>query len=72
MIVHEAGQNGFAGCIPGINEVLRRQGLLANNLCLDPKQKLSPGQREQIVDYIEDNELSDLAPNLGFIGGADM
>ena len=38
----------FAGCIPGIHEVLRRQGLLANNLCLDPHEQLSPGQAEEI------------------------
>lgn len=40
--------NGFAGCIAGIHEVLRRQGLLANNLCLDPAAGLSPGQAEEI------------------------
>jgi dihydrodipicolinate synthase/N-acetylneuraminate lyase len=40
--------NGFAGCIPGIHEVLRRQGLLSNTLCLDEHQKLSPGQSEEI------------------------
>jgi dihydrodipicolinate synthase/N-acetylneuraminate lyase len=38
----------FAGCIPGIHEVLRRQGLLANTLCLDPMESLSPGQAEEI------------------------
>lgn len=40
--------NGFAGCIPGINEVLRRQGLLSSNRCLNPKEVLSPGQSEEI------------------------
>ncbi|MCW5554148.1 MAG: dihydrodipicolinate synthase family protein [Verrucomicrobiae bacterium] len=40
--------NGFAGCIAGIHEVLRRQGLLANPLCLDPREELSAGQREEI------------------------
>jgi hypothetical protein len=40
--------NGFAGCIPGIHEVLRRRGLLANTLCLDPNENLSPGQAEEI------------------------
>jgi dihydrodipicolinate synthase/N-acetylneuraminate lyase len=40
--------NGFAGCIAGIHEVLRRQGLLANLVCLDPKQALSPGQKAEI------------------------
>ena len=40
--------NGFAGCIPGIHEILRRQGLLANRLCLDPNERLSPGQAREI------------------------
>jgi len=40
--------NGYAGCIPGIHEVLRRQGLIANTLCLNPREQLSPGQREEI------------------------
>jgi hypothetical protein len=40
--------NGFAGCIPGIHEVLRRQGLMANTLCLNPAETLSPGQRDEI------------------------
>ncbi len=38
----------FAGCIPGIHEVLRRQGLLAGRWCLDPREELSPGQMEDI------------------------
>lgn len=41
--------NGFAGCIPGIQEVLRRQGLLENSHCLDPRERLSPGQRPAIA-----------------------
>lgn len=36
--------HGFAGCIPGIHEILRRQGLLAGRWCLDPHEDLSPGQ----------------------------
>lgn len=40
--------NGYAGCIPGIHEVLRRQGLLAGNWCLDPQETLSPGQAEEL------------------------
>ncbi len=36
--------NGFAGCIAGINEVLRRQGLLRSARCLDPHETLSPHQ----------------------------
>lgn len=40
--------NGFAGCIPGIHEVLRRQGLLAGTWCLNPREVLSPGQAEEI------------------------
>jgi len=40
--------NGFAGCIAGCHEVLRRQGLLEGIWCLDPKEGLSPGQAEEI------------------------
>ena len=40
--------NGFAGCIAGIHEILRRQGLLAGRWCLDPDEDLSPGQLEEI------------------------
>ena len=38
----------FAGCIAGIHEVLRRQGLLAGRWCLDPNEDLSPGQMDEI------------------------
>ena len=40
--------HNYAGCIPGIHEVLRRQGLLEGIWCLDPNETLSPGQREEI------------------------
>ncbi len=40
--------NGFAGCIPGIHEVLRRQGLLEGLWLLDEHEVLSPGQAEEI------------------------
>jgi hypothetical protein len=40
--------NGFAGCIAGLHEILRRQGLLEGIWCLDPDEGLSPGQREEI------------------------
>ena len=40
--------NAFAGCIPGIHEVLRRQGLLRGRWCLDPHEELSAGQAEDI------------------------
>jgi dihydrodipicolinate synthase/N-acetylneuraminate lyase len=40
--------NGFHGCIAGLHEVLRRQGLLAGRWCLNPAEDLSPGQREEI------------------------
>jgi len=40
--------NGFAGCIPGIHEVLRRQGLMLGTWCLDPDERLSPGQAGEI------------------------
>jgi dihydrodipicolinate synthase/N-acetylneuraminate lyase len=40
--------NGYRGCIPGIHEILRRQGLLAGTWCLDPNEALSPGQTEEL------------------------
>jgi dihydrodipicolinate synthase/N-acetylneuraminate lyase len=46
--IFDAG-HGFAGCIPGIHEVLRSQGLLAGRWCLDPHEELSPGQLEEIA-----------------------
>jgi dihydrodipicolinate synthase/N-acetylneuraminate lyase len=52
--------NNFAGCIPGCHEVLRRQGLLEGTWCLDPNEKLSPGQAEEIDRvYREHADLSD-------------
>lgn len=60
--------NGFHGCIAGINEVLRRQGLLAGRWCLDPKEDLSPGQSEEIDrvyrDYPELNDDTFVAEHL--------
>ncbi|MDY0170954.1 MAG: dihydrodipicolinate synthase family protein [Thermoguttaceae bacterium] len=40
--------NNFAGCIAGIHEVLRRQGLLEGIWCLDPNETLSPNQSDEI------------------------
>lgn len=40
--------NAFAGCIAGIHEILRRQGLLEGRWCLDRREDLSPGQLEEI------------------------
>lgn len=40
--------NGFAGCIPGIHEILRRQGLMTCSRCLDPDEVLSTGQSEEL------------------------
>jgi dihydrodipicolinate synthase/N-acetylneuraminate lyase len=36
--------HAFKGCIPGIHEALRRQGLLLGRWCLDEREELSPGQ----------------------------
>ncbi|NNG17478.1 MAG: dihydrodipicolinate synthase family protein [Gemmatimonadales bacterium] len=41
-------RNQFRGCLPGIHEVLRRQGLLRGRWCLDPALELSPGQAAEI------------------------
>jgi len=52
--------HNFAGCIPGCHEVLRRQGLLQGTWCLDPNEKLSPGQAEEIDRvYREHGDLAD-------------
>lgn len=40
--------NGYAGCIPGILEVLRRQGLVPTINCLNPDEALSPGQAAEL------------------------
>ncbi len=40
--------HGFAGCIPGIHEILRRQGLLEGTWCLDPHEQLSDGQSREL------------------------
>lgn len=40
--------NRFRGSIPGIHEILRRQGLLTGNWCLDEDEQLSPGQAAEI------------------------
>jgi dihydrodipicolinate synthase/N-acetylneuraminate lyase len=45
--IFDAAHN-FAGCLPGIHEVLRRQGLLRTTACLDPHEQLSPGQAAEI------------------------
>lgn len=41
-------RNGFAGCIVGIHEVLRRQGLLEYVHTLNPAEGLTPGQKDEI------------------------
>ena len=53
-------QHDFRGCIPGCHEVLRRQGLFEGVWCLDPEERLSPGQAALIdrvyADYPEMND----------------
>jgi hypothetical protein len=52
--------HNFAGCIAGLHEVLRRQGLLEGIWCLDPSEGLSPEQSEEIDRiYRSYPELSD-------------
>ena len=43
----------FRGCISGIHEVLRRQGLMESIVCLSEHEKLSPGQTDEI-DRVHD------------------
>ena len=40
--------NGFKGCIAGLHEVLRRQGLFEGTWCLNPDEAMSKGQLEEI------------------------
>ena len=40
--------NAFRGCIAGLHEILRRQGLLKGLWCLDEHETLSPGQLAEI------------------------
>jgi dihydrodipicolinate synthase/N-acetylneuraminate lyase len=40
--------NGFTGCIAGLHEILRRQGLLEGIWCLDEHESLGPGQKDEI------------------------
>jgi dihydrodipicolinate synthase/N-acetylneuraminate lyase len=60
--------NNFAGCITGLHEVLRRQGLLEGLWTLDPGEVLSPGQLEEIdrvyAAYPELNDDAFIAENL--------
>jgi hypothetical protein len=50
--------NAFRGCIAGLHEVLRRQGLLEGTWCLDEHECLSPGQAREIT------RVSDAYPHL--------
>ena len=53
-------KNSFHGCIPGIHEVLRRQGLLEGTWCLNPHEQMSDGQTEEIDRIYSDYpELTD-------------
>ncbi len=57
--IFDADHN-FKGCIPGIHEILKRQGFLEGTWCLDPEEKLSKGQADEISrvyhDYPELND----------------
>ncbi len=58
-VLFDATHN-FAGCIAGLHEVLRRQGLLAGRWCLDPREELSSGQMEEIDRlYAQSPQLND-------------
>lgn len=43
----------FRGCLPGIHEILRRQGLLPTTHCLNPAEVLSPGQEDELTRVSE-------------------
>lgn len=56
--------NQFAGCIPGIHEVLHRQELIPTTLCLNPNEVLSLGQGAEIsrvctmYPYLSDDDFA--------------
>ncbi|MBC7188180.1 MAG: dihydrodipicolinate synthase family protein [Calditrichaeota bacterium] len=60
--------HGFAGCIVGLHEVLRRQGLLQGVRTLDPNERLSAAQKAEIdrvyAAYPELNDDTFVAENL--------
>lgn len=60
--------NDFKGCIAGVHEILRRQGLWEGIWCLNPDETLGPGQSAEIDrvyrDYPELNDDSFVAANL--------
>ncbi|MFC2087037.1 dihydrodipicolinate synthase family protein [Bacteroidota bacterium] len=60
--------NNFKGCIVGLHEVLRRQGLLENVLTLNPDEVLTEGQKKEIdrvyAAYPELNDDKFVAENL--------
>ncbi|OYN92178.1 dihydrodipicolinate synthase family protein [Parenemella sanctibonifatiensis] len=44
--------NNFAGCVAGINEMLRQQGVIDTAVCLSDNERLSPGQDELIAQVL--------------------
>lgn len=46
--------HNFAGCIPGVHEVLRRQGLMKGTWCINPDEVLSEGQADEITRVSKD------------------
>ena len=62
-------RNGFAGCIAGLHEILRRQGFLEGRWCLNPDEDVSHGQLEEIdrvcCSYPHLNDDAFVAANLG-------
>ncbi len=60
--------NNFRGCIAGLHEVLRRQGLLEGVWLIDRNERLSPGQKAEIErvyrSYPELNDDDFVAANI--------
>ena len=66
-------RNNFAGCIAGVHEVLRRQGLFAGIWCLNPEETLSAGQSEEIDRvYAMYPDLNDDAFVKEFLAGEEV
>jgi hypothetical protein len=65
--------NKFHGCIPGIHEFLRRQGLMEGTWCLNTEEQLSVGQYEEISRvYAAYPHLNDDAFVFEFLKGENL
>lgn len=62
-------RNHFHGCLSGMNDMLRQDGLVLSNVCLSEHEELSPGQADELQRvreaYPEWQDTDFIAANLG-------